>query len=727
MVSTRKVHQADRPPFEAWLDSLELSAETKEKLSAVSSIPERLLVGQEMVEILCQLNMDDATLQAALVFPYCEQHALSEDDIYEEFGGEIRDLIVGVRRMDAIKSLHARKVKGSGFAEKSDEQHIDSIRRMLLAMVEDVRAVVIKMAERICALQQVKKADEETRVMVARECASIYAPLANRLGIGQLKWELEDLAFRYLHPITYKQIAHQLDGKRRERAEYIETIVGDLQGLLDSEQIRADVYGRPKHIFSIWKKMQKKRLTFEQLFDIRAVRIIAERLQDCYAALGTVHASYKHLPNEFDDYIATPKPNGYQSIHTVIVGPEGKSVEIQIRTQKMHQDAELGVAAHWKYKEGSTGKQSGYDERINWLRRILAWQEEVAESGDLVEELRSQVFDDRVYVFTPKGDVIDLPQGATPLDFAYYIHSNVGHRCIGAKVNGRIVPFTYLLQSGDQIEVLTGKEPNPSRDWMHPGLGYVHSSRARATIHSFFKKQDRDKNLAAGKELLERELQRAHLPAKVPNEAFEKFNLQTLDDLYTAVGAGDVRVMQVINFIHHLQEPPAPEPEISPKVKTRKTAAGTGKKDAVVVQGVGHLMSQLANCCKPVPGEAILGYITQGRGVSVHKESCDQLQHLLSQHPERQIEVNWSQELKVGFETGIDIFCHDRTGLLRDITTVLANENVPLLGVNSLSDKNRQTALITISIEVHDLDTVSKVLTRLRQLKGVTDAKRKQS
>ncbi|GFD73274.1 GTP diphosphokinase [Alteromonas marina] len=727
MVSTRKVHEADRPPFEAWLDSLELSAETKEKLSAVSSMPERLLVGQEMVEILCQLNMDDATLQAALVFPYCEQHALSEDDIYEEFGGEIRDLIVGVRRMDAIKSLHARKVSGSGFAQKSDEQHIDSIRRMLLAMVEDVRAVVIKMAERICALQQVKKADEETRVMVARECASIYAPLANRLGIGQLKWELEDLAFRYLHPITYKQIAQQLDGKRRERAEYIDTIVDDLQGLLDSEEIRAEVYGRPKHIFSIWKKMQKKRLTFEQLFDIRAVRIIAERLQDCYAALGTVHASYKHLPNEFDDYIATPKPNGYQSIHTVIVGPEGKSVEIQIRTQKMHQDAELGVAAHWKYKEGSTGKQSGYDERINWLRRILAWQEEVAESGDLVEELRSQVFDDRVYVFTPKGDVIDLPQGATPLDFAYYIHSNVGHRCIGAKVNGRIVPFTYLLQSGDQIEVLTGKEPNPSRDWMHPGLGYVHSSRARATIHSYFKKQDRDKNLAAGKELLERELQRAHLSAKVPNEAFEKFNLQSLDDLYTAVGAGDVRVMQVINFIHHLQEPPAPEPEISPKVKTRKTAAGTGKKDAVVVQGVGHLMSQLANCCKPVPGEAILGYITQGRGVSVHKENCDQLQHLLSQHPERQIEVNWSQELKVGFETGIDIFCHDRTGLLRDITTVLANENVPLLGVNSLSDKNRQTALITISIEVHDLDTVSKVLTRLRQLKGVTDAKRKQS
>lgn len=725
MVSTRKVHESDRPSFEKWLDSLELTEETKDKLRSVSEIPERLLIGQEMVEILCQLNMDDITLQSALIFPYCEQHLLSEDDIEKEFGEEVKDIVVGVRRMDAIKTLHSRKISDIAFGEKSDEQHIDSIRRMLLAMVEDVRAVVIKMAERICALQQVKKADEETRVMVARECATIYAPLANRLGIGQLKWELEDLAFRYLHPDTYKQIAKQLDGKRKARAEYIESIVGDLQSLLNDERIKAEVYGRPKHIFSIWKKMQKKHLTFEQLFDIRAVRIIAERLQDCYAALGTVHAHFKHLPSEFDDYIATPKANGYQSIHTIIVGPEGKPVEIQIRTQQMHQDAELGVAAHWKYKEGSTGKQSGYDERINWLRRILQWQEEVAESGDLVEELRSQVFDDRVYVFTPNGDVIDLPQGATPLDFAYYIHSNVGHRCIGAKVNGRIVPFTYQLQSGDQVEILTGKALNPSRDWMHPGLGYVHSNRARATIHSYFKKQDRDKNSVAGKELLERELQRANLPTKVPKETWERFNVQSLDDLYTALGAGDVRVMQVVNFLHQLTAPKE-EPEISPRVKTRKEAAGKGKKDAVVVQGVGHLMSQLANCCKPVPGEKIMGYITQGRGVSVHKESCDQLQHLLVQHPERQIEVNWSSALKVGFETSIDIFCNDRTGLLRDITTVLANEGVPLLGVNSLSDTHRQTALITISIEVQDLDSVSKVISRLRQLKGVTDAKRKQ-
>ncbi|MDC8830043.1 GTP diphosphokinase [Alteromonas gilva] len=723
MVSTRTAHGEKRPPFEKWLASLNLSDTTAQKLRDISHMPDKLLVGQEMVEILHQLNMDDVTLQAALVYPYCQQHELTDAQVLENFGEEIEQLIIGVRRMEAIRMLHNRKQSDSKLSAP-DEQHIDSIRRMLLAMVEDVRAVVIKMAERICALQQVKKADEETRVMVARECATIYAPLANRLGIGQLKWELEDLAFRYLHPKTYKQIAQQLDGKRRERAEYIDSMVEELQTLLNNERIEAEVYGRPKHIYSIWKKMQKKHLTFEQLFDIRAVRIIAERLQDCYAALGTVHAHFKHIPKEFDDYIATPKANGYQSIHTVILGPKGKPVEIQIRTQKMHQDAELGVAAHWKYKEGSTGKVSGYDERINWLRKILLWQEEVAESGDLVEELRSQVFDDRVYVFTPRGDVIDLPQGSTPVDFAYYIHSNVGHRCIGAKVNGRIVPFTYQLQSGDQVDVLTGKEANPSRDWMHPGLGHVHSSRARATIHSFFKKQDKEKNQQAGKELLERELHRAGLSHKVASDACERFNVPSVDELHAAIGAGDVRVMSVVHYLQQIQAPP-PEIELSPKLKTRKAARGNNKPDSVVVQGVGNLMSQLANCCHPVPGEAILGYITQGRGVSVHKETCDQLQHLLNQHPERQIEVNWSQDLNVGYEVNLDIECNDRTGLLRDITTVLANEGVALLGVNSLSDKRHQTALIAISVEVSDVASLTRLINNLRQLKDIVDVRRK--
>ncbi len=583
-------------------------------------------------------------------------------------------------------------------------------------MVEDVRAVVLKLAERICTLQKVKHEDEETRVLVARECANIYAPLANRLGIGQLKWELEDHSFRYLHPNTYKKIATLLDERRSDRQQYIEDFVGELQDVLDSQNIKAKVYGRPKHIYSIWKKMQKKHLDFEQLYDIRAVRIIADRLQDCYAALGVVHASWKHIPNEFDDYIATPKANGYQSIHTVTFGKEGKTVEIQIRTAQMHEDAELGVAAHWRYKEGTTSSRSGYEERINWLRRILLWQEEVADSGDLVEELRSQVFDDRVYVFTPKGDVVDLPFGSTPLDFAYYIHSNVGHRCNGAKISGRIVPFTYELQTGDQVEILTGKRSNPSRDWMHPGLGYVYSSRARAKIQTYFKKQDKSKNQQAGKELLDRELGKLNIESKEASDATSRFNMQTLDDLYAAIGGGDVRIMQVVHF---LQQKHAPAPEL--KVRSRRPQSAKFKKDSIVVEGVGNLLNQIAGCCQPLPGELILGYITQGRGVSVHRQDCEQLNNLLEQHPERQIDVNWASNLQAAFQTKLHVLCDDRAGILRDITTIIANERVSLLAVNSISDTKLHRAKIELSLEVKDLSSLSKAMSRLQLIKGVTE------
>ncbi|GAB5379145.1 MAG: GTP diphosphokinase [Aliiglaciecola sp.] len=714
MVSIRKVHQPERPPFEQWLDSLNLSDATKQKLRETSESPEILLVGQEMVEILHELNMDDETLQASLVYPYCELHQLDDEQIEEEFSPGIRHLISGVRRMDAIKSLHATS------GDKADETQIDNIRRMLLAMVEDVRTVLIKLAERICTLQKIKQENEEMRVLVARECATIYAPLANRLGIGQLKWELEDLSFRYLHPETYKQIAQLLDERRADREQYIEDFVSNLQQKLDQNGIKAEVYGRPKHIYSIWKKMQKKHLDFEQLYDIRAVRIIAERLQDCYGALGIVHSQYKHIPNEFDDYIATPKPNGYQSIHSVIVGPQGRPVEIQIRTQQMHQDAELGVAAHWKYKEGVSTERSAYEEKINWLRKILLWQEEVAESGDLVEELRSQVFDDRVYVFTPKGDVIDLPLGSTPLDFAYYVHSNVGHRCIGAKIDGRIVPFTYQLQTGDQVEVLTGKNLNPSRDWMHPGLGYVFSSRARAKIHTFFKKQDKDKNQQAGKELLERELSKVGLGLKDLKNAIERFNMQSVEDLHAAVGGGDIRIMQVV---HYLQQLEAPAPEIDPRLKTTSRPSKPSK-DSVTVEGIGNLMSQIAKCCQPLPGDPIHGYITLGRGVSVHRQNCEQLARLIEQHPERQIDVNWSNDLLSSFLTELDVYTVDRDGILRDITTILANDKVTLLGVNSLSNTKDHTAKIKLTLEVKDLNSLSRVTAKLRQIKGVSDVKR---
>lgn len=465
--------------------------------------------------------------------------------------------------------------------------------------------------------------------------------------------------------------------------------------------------------------MQNKHLNFSQLFDLRAVRIIAERLQDCYGALGIVHANWKHIPREFDDYIATPKPNGYQSIHTIVVGPEGRAIEIQIRTQQMHQDAELGVAAHWKYKEGGSSSRSGYEDKINWLRKILLWQEEMAETGDLVEELRSQVFDDRVYVFTPKGDVIDLPLGSTPLDFAYYIHSNVGHRCIGAKVAGRIVPFTYQLQTGDQLEVLTGSKLNPSRDWMNPSLGYVHSSRARAKIHTFFKKQDKGKNLLAGKELLEAELSRLNIAHKDAIDACARFNVNNMDDLYAAIGGGDIRINQVLNF---LQQKHAPPPEMDPRLK-QKAATSKKKTDSIVIEGVGNLMSQLAGCCQPLPGDPIQGYITLGRGVSVHRNDCEQLEHLLSEHPERYIDVNWAHDLAGGFQADVTVNCADRMGMLRDVTTILANEKIGLMNVSSSINK-QQNVRIELKLEVKDLNSLSKTIDRLQRLNGVISAQR---
>lgn len=713
MVSIRKVHQSDRPGFSEWLEQLNLPETTKDKLATTSEQPESLLIGQEMVEILHELQMDDQTLQAALIFPYCQLHELDDNQIETEFGEQIHKLIKGVREMDAIRSLYVTQ------HVSASEAQIDKIRRMLLAMVKDVRAVLIKLAERICRLRQLKNADEESKVIAAMECSNIYAPLANRLGVGQLKWELEDLAFRYLHPDTYKQITNMLAEKRSDRQGYINDFVENLQKQLDESDIQAKVQGRPKHFFSIWRKMQKKNLDFEQLFDIRAVRVVAKRVQDCYATLGLVHSVWKHIPKEFDDYIATPKSNGYQSIHTVVVGPKGKAVEIQIRTDQMHDDAELGVAAHWKYKEGKSDNDDKYEEKIAWLRKILQWQEEMATDSDVVEELRSQVFEDRVYVYTPKGDVMDMPTGSTPLDFAYYVHSNVGHRCTGAKVAGRIVPLTYKLNTGDQVEVLTSKNINPSRDWMNPSLGYIHSSRARAKIQVWFKKQDKEKNLTAGKEILDTEISRARLTTEGLEKCVERFNLTCKDDLFVAIGGGDVRIMQVINYLQQLQ---SPEPKIDPRIsKSPKSKAGTSNKEHIVVEGVGRLMSQIAGCCQPLPGDPIEGYITIGRGVSVHQQNCEQLHQLLQQHPERAIEVNWAHDLQEHFQAILDVVCWDRDGILRDITTVLANEKAGLQSVETFPQKDEQAARIRLKIEVKNLNSLARTMKRIQIIGGVLE------
>lgn len=734
MVSVREAHFSD-PDFqlEEWVKRyISDSNEANTLLELIEQV--ELLVGQdketkapvlerarEMIEILAPLNMDIETLQAAILFVVFDADLISEEEIQERFGTKLEVLVSSVQTMNAIGALKVDNQTRNG------EPQIDNIRKMLLAMVEDVRAVVIKLAERICLLREIKNADEEVKVLIAREIADVYAPLANRLGIGQLKWELEDISFRYLHPQTYKDIAKQLDGKRIDRETFIDDFVSQLQARLDKDQIRAKVYGRPKHIYSIWKKMNGKQLKFDELFDVRAVRIVTDRLQDCYGALGVVHTLWHHIPREFDDYVANPKPNGYQSIHTIVVGPEGKTVEIQIRTEQMHEDAELGVAAHWKYKEGSaSGKQSGYEEKINWLRKILQWQEDVAESGNLVDEVRSQVFEDRVYVFTPSGEVVDLPLGSTVLDFAYYIHSHVGHKCIGAKVDGRIVQFTYQVETGQRIEIITSKNPNPKRDWLNPNLGYIKTSRARSKIQHWFKQQDRDKNIVAGREMLETELARTNLKIKDAQSAVERFNMVSMDDLLAGIGGGDVRLNQVVNHVQSkLRTNELSDEEVlEDLVKKSQSKPARKGKGQVEVDGVGNLMSHIAKCCQPVPGDEIFGFITKGRGISVHRADCDQVKELIRAHPERSVEVVWGENYSGGYKIRIRVIASDRSGLLRDLTSVLAAEKSNVLSMTSSSDVKTQTAAIELELELYNLDGLSRVIAKLSQIDGVSEARR---
>ncbi|MDM7485990.1 MAG: GTP diphosphokinase [Vibrio metschnikovii] len=737
MVAVRSAHLNPDEQFELekWIASLQQDSKTMARLMEVyrqcehwleghSQGPMLLWRGREMIEILITLSMDKPTLVAALLFPIATSGLLDQEELEEHYGKEIIKLIHGVEEMAAIGQLNITMQGSEASAQ------VDNVRRMLLAMVDDFRCVVIKLAERICNLREVKDQPDEVRRAAAKECANIYAPLANRLGIGQLKWEIEDYAFRYQQPDTYKQIAKQLSERRIVREQYIRDFVNDLRQEMQALNINAEVSGRPKHIYSIWRKMQKKNLAFDELFDVRAVRIIADKLQDCYAALGIVHTKYKHLPGEFDDYVANPKPNGYQSIHTVILGPEGKTIEIQIRTKQMHEESELGVAAHWKYKEGASTARSGYDEKITWLRKLLDWQEEMSDSGEMLDELRSQVFDDRVYAFTPRGDVVDLPMGATPLDFAYHIHSEVGHRCIGAKVAGRIVPFTHKLHMGDQVEIITAKEPNPSRDWLNPSLGFVHSGRARAKINAWFRKQSREKNLEAGREILENEL--AKIGAKLKDAeayALKRFNVNSADELYVGVGSGDLRINQIINHINALVNKPTAEEEdkialekLAGEVKT--TTTQTTHKDAVVVQGVDNLMTHLARCCQPIPGDDIRGYITQGRGISVHRSDCEQLEELSHHAPERIIETVWGRGFVGTYRLTLRIEAMERSGLLKDITTLLANEKVKVISMKSRSDYKRQLTIMDFELEVNSVEVLQRIMKRTEQIKDVMLVKR---
>lgn len=757
MVALRDTHEASFD-FDSWAEKLNLPAEQKDKLQqchayvmqcmqkkmAQQSANQKQVAASakfdpkgatnlsaEIISILMSLNMDLDSLMVAFLYPAYEAQALDLENVEETFGAGIKKLLLKVKDMEAIRFLQNLN------STKSTETQVDKVRRMLLSMVDDVRAVVIKLAERIAVIRAAKNADEDTKLSIAREIANIYAPLANRLGIGQLKWELEDLAFRFLHNDYYREIAHDLGEKRVERERYIEQFVTNLSSMLEQNGIHgAEVYGRPKHIYSIWRKMQRKHLPFSELYDVRAVRVIVEKIEDCYAALSIVHSNFSHIDKEFDDYIANPKPNGYQSIHTVVYGPSHKVVEIQFRTKAMHQMAELGVAAHWKYKEGG-GLGSGVEQRINWLRKLLAWRDDMVESGALLDEFRKQVFEDRVYVFTPRGEVIDLPTGATPLDFAYQVHTMVGHRCIGAKVDGRIVPYTYKLKTGEQVEIITQKEPNPSRDWINADNGYLKTSRARSKVINWFRKVDYDKNVQAGDDILEREVARHGIGlnkdqvASFLKEKLSRFNVKTVNDIYAGIGAGDIKINQVISFLEErvFKQNDHKELElhslISEKTNQQLLARHNNKKGRIVVDGLGNMMTHIAKCCQPIPGDDIIGFITQGRGISIHKANCPQLRGLMKKNPERVVSSQWGDDATAdGFTVTIKVVASDYSGLLRDVTTVIANEKINVLGVRSHTDRQKDLSIIDIDLMIVNLPALNRVLTKLNEIKQVRSAAR---
>jgi len=684
-----------------------------------------------VAQILADLRLDPATIAAGLLHDVAEDTIIDTDDIKADFGEEVGRLVDGVTYLeetlerlgkierDAKKKEEEERRRRRLQEQEEDEEEAqsrayrraESIRKMFLAMVEDIRVVLIKLADRLHNMRTLDAKPEEKRRYIAQETLDIYAPLASRLGIWKIKWELEDLAFRYLEPEKYREISSKLDQRRQERERYIANVIDVLQKKLKEAGIEAEVSGRPKHIYSIYTKMLRKKVDFDRIYDIHGVRILVNEEKDCYAALGVVHSLWPPIPGEFDDYIATPKDNMYRSLHTAVVGPEGKPLEVQIRTYEMHRIAEYGIAAHWRYKEG--GKRDvDFENKIAWLRQILEWREEVTDAREFVDALKSDFFQDRVYVFTPKGDIIDLPAGSTPIDFAYHIHTEIGHRCRAAIVNDHIVPLNYQLKNGDQVEILTAKRGGPSRDWLNPDLGYVKTTRARQKIRQWFRKQSRETNIAQGRELLEKELRRLRL--KVDLEEMAKlFGYKDEDDFLAAIGYGDVHPQQVA--AKALQMEIKEEPLFRPKaVSTDATG--------VTILGVGGLASHLAKCCNPVPGDEVIGYVTKGRGITIHRKDCPNILRL--QRKERLIQVKWGSVQERTYPVMVVIKAFDREGLLRDIGAVVAKEGINIADGNIITRKKDNTALITVTLEISRASQLTRALEKISRLPNVIEAYR---
>ncbi|EWS78746.1 bifunctional (p)ppGpp synthetase/guanosine-3',5'-bis(diphosphate) 3'-pyrophosphohydrolase [Xylella taiwanensis] len=665
----------------------------------------------DMLDALLVLSADETILTAAVLFDVPMLRPMLPElpwrsSVHRQV---VQGLLDGQDAAEQVWTLHAGCAAG---------RHGEGLRRLLLAIVHDLRVVPILLARQLAKMRAAGVLLESQRRALAQLTRDIHAPLANRLGIWQLKWQLEDLAFRYLEADTYRSIASALDERRVARERYIGVITAELSQVLAEHGLSAEVSGRPKHIYSIWRKMQKKQLPFEHLYDLQAVRVIVEDIAACYAALGVVHALWVPVPGEFDDYIARPKANDYRSLHTAVLGPEGRTVEVQIRTHEMHAHAELGVAAHWKYKEGGKGTETAFDRKIIWMRQLLEHAQD-GESGELAEALDTELIEDRVYALTPKGEVIDVPQGATPLDFAYHVHTMVGHRCRGAKVNGRIVPLTYRLRSGDRVEILTAKEANPHRDWLLRANGFLASGRSRDKVSAWFNKIERVRNVQTGKDLLDRELRRlGHQHADLGPIA-RRFHADSVDDLYVQIALGDTGPNQVSRALLETER----VVPLASLTRPGSTRDGLGKS-MFTVQGVSNVLVQLARCCQPVAGEMIAGYLTRSRGVTVHRADCAVLMRLSAMHPQRVLSVEWGSQPGGSYEVGILVRAVNRRWLLKDITDVIAQEDAHMLEMSSDTVRDSSYLRLRMRLKVSDHSQLAALLSKLDGLSGVNEVRR---
>lgn len=672
-----------------------------------------LAQAQAAADVLMMLGLDHEAVAAVLLAPVLRAHPDMQRALRESFGVTVVELADGLIRMGEISALTSRARTPS--RPEAQTAQLEALRKMLLAMVQDVRIVLIKLADHLQELRAVVKSkDLERRQATAGLTRDIFAPLANRLGVWQIKWELEDLALRVLEPETYQRIAGLLDEKRNDREHYIENVIAILKSETSRAGIAAEITGRPKHIASIHRKMVSKGIDFKGLFDVRAVRVLVRDVKDCYAVLGIAHSLWSPLAKEFDDYIAKPKANHYRSLHTAVVGPEGKSVEVQIRTHEMHQYSELGVAAHWRYKEGGR-RDKGYEEKISWLRQVLEWKDEVRDTGEFAEQFRTGLFEDTVYVFTPQGRVVDLPKGSTPIDFAYHVHTELGHHCRGARVDGAMVPLSTALANGQQVEIVAVKQGGPSRDWLNPQLGFLKSAGARSKVRQWFNRQNLDADIARGRIVLEKELQRRGLTRLNLDQLATAMGFDQLEDLLAGMGKGEVGPKALGDALTQDEGQTAAEPQVLHFTrKSRSTGGG------VLIVGVDKLLTVTARCCKPAPPEPIVGFVTRGRGVTIHRAVCSALGRL---DPQRHIAAEWGDASEATFPVEIVVDAADRTGLLRDISEVLSRERVNVTATRSASVD--LSARMRFMVEIRNLVQLGQVLTMIREVKGVFRAERK--